>query len=70
MEINSLNQKVTGNLFFYYPLNLQNLLKGDIGHFISRNQSAKILENKISKVKIVADDQYKRVTMAYMKDKD
>ncbi len=70
MEINPLNQKITGNLFFYYLVNLQNLLKGDIGHFISRNQSAKILENKISKVKIVADDQYKRVTMAYMKDKD
>lgn len=49
---------------------LQNLLKGDVGHLISRNQSANILESKISKVNIVADDQLKRVSLAYSKDKE
>ena len=37
---------------------------------IGRNESAKMLESKISKVKIVADDQLKRVSLAFGKDKD
>jgi len=28
------------------------LLKGDIGHLVGRNESAKILSSKVSKVKI------------------
>lgn len=49
---------------------MKNLLKGDIGHLVSRNESAKLLGSKITKVKIVADDQLKRVTLAYIKDKE
>ena len=37
---------------------------------MSRNESAKLLGSKITKVKIVADDQLKRVTLAYIKDKE
>lgn len=37
---------------------------------VSRNESAKLLGSKITKVKIVADDQLKRVTLAYIKDKE
>jgi hypothetical protein len=37
---------------------------------VSRNESANLLESKISKVKIVADDQLKRVSMAFVKDKE
>ena len=37
-----------------FPSITQNLLKGDIGHLVSRNESAKLLSSKIAKVKIVA----------------
>lgn len=37
---------------------------------VSRNESAKLLGSKITKVKIVADDQLKRVTLAHIKDKE
>jgi hypothetical protein len=46
------------------------LLKGDIGHLVSRNESTELLSSKIVKVKIVAEDQLKRVTMALCKDKE
>lgn len=62
---NNRNQEVTGTCSI-----TQNLLKGDIGHLVSRNESAKLLGSKITKVKIVADDQLKRVTLAYIKDKE
>ena len=48
---------------------MQNLLRGDIGFLVSRNQSAQLLNNKMSKVKIVASDQLKRVSAAFSKDK-
>ena len=37
---------------------------------VSRNESAKLLGSKITKVKIVADDQLKRVTLVHIKDKE
>jgi protein associated with RNAse G/E len=37
---------------------------------VGRNESAKLLSSKISKVKIVAEDQLKRVTLAFIKDKE
>jgi hypothetical protein len=49
---------------------IQNLLKGDIGHLIGRNQSAELLSSKIGKVKLVAEDQLKRVGLAFAKDKE
>ena len=48
----------------------QNLLKGDIGHLVSRNQSAQLLGSKVGKAKIVAEDQLKRVTLALAKDRE
>lgn len=45
-------------------------MKGDIGHLIGRNQSAELLASKIGKVKIVAEDQLKRVSLAVAKDKE
>lgn len=63
--INHLNHEVISTFFI-----IKNLLKGDIGHLVNRNESAKLLSSKIAKVKIVADDQLKRVTMAHLKDKD
>lgn len=62
---NNRNQEVTSTCAL-----IQNLLKGDIGHLVSRNESAKLLGSKITKVKIVADDQLKRVTLAHIKDKE
>jgi hypothetical protein len=44
------------------------LLKGDIGHIISRNESEKLLQSKIHKVKIVANDQYGKVSSELSKD--
>lgn len=62
---NNRNQEVTSTCAL-----IQNLLKGDIGHLVSRNESAKLLGSKITKVKIVADDQLKRVTLVHIKDKE
>lgn len=44
------------------------LLQGDIGHIISRNESERRLQSKIHKVKIVADDQYGKVSSELQKD--
>ena len=44
------------------------LLKGDIGHIIHRNESEKLLQSKIHKVKIVADDQNGKVSSELSKD--
>lgn len=49
---------------------MQNLLRGDIGFLVSRNETAQLLGSKVSKVKIVALDQLKRVSMALSKDKE
>ena len=49
---------------------IQSLLKGDIGHLVSRNELTRLLESKVSKVKIVADDQFKRVSTAYTRDRE
>ena len=49
---------------------MQNLLKGDIGHLIARNESIKTLESKMSKVSLVAGNQLKRVQLALAKDKE
>lgn len=51
-------------------LKLQNLLKGDIGHLVSRDESNTLIGSKTSKVKIIADDQLQKVAMAFKKDKD
>lgn len=48
----------------------QNLIKGDMGHLLGRNHSEDLLETKISKLKAVTNDQLKRVSLAYAKDKD
>ena len=44
------------------------LLKEDIEHIISRNESEKLLQSKIHKVKIVANDQYGKVSSELSKD--
>jgi hypothetical protein len=49
---------------------MQNLLKGDIGHLVLRNESSQLLGSKVNKAKIVAEDQLKRVTLAFVKDKE
>ena len=44
-------------------------MKGDIGHLVDRDESTKLLSSKIAKVKIVAEDQLKRVSLALAKDR-
>lgn len=46
----------------------QNLLRGDVGHLLEKNESTDILEKKTSKVKLVAQDQFKKVNLALQKD--
>lgn len=48
----------------------KNLLKGDIGHLVLRNESAQLLGSKVNKAKIVAEDQLKRVALALAKDRE
>ena len=45
-------------------------MKGDIGHLVDRDESTKLLASKIAKVKIVAEDQLKRVSLALAKDRE
>lgn len=65
MEGDSRDEEVLGT-----HLLTQNLLKGDMGHLLGRNHSEDLLETKISKLKAVTNDQLKKVSMAYVKDKD
>jgi len=44
-------------------------MKGDIDHLVGRDESTKLLASKIVKVKIVAEDQLKRVGLALTKDR-
>lgn len=45
-------------------------MKGDIGFLVNRNESSQLLGSKVTKVKIVAEDQLKRVSLAYCKDRE
>ena len=63
MEGNHRKKEIFGTIII-----IQNLLKGDIGHMIARNESITVLESKVNKVSLVSENQLKRVSMALSKD--